>query len=138
MSEAKRLLSEAGSPNGRDPHTGQALILNYDVATLGSPDDNALFDWFRKQFANLGIQLNIRATLYNRFQDKIRSGAVEIFDAGWIADYPDPENFLFLLYSPNGKVKYGGENAANYITPKRIHYLKKLQYAKWTSTTTKN
>jgi hypothetical protein len=33
---------------------------------------------------------------------------------GWNADYPDPENFLFLLYSKNSKVKYSGENATNY------------------------
>ncbi len=33
---------------------------------------------------------------------------------GWNADYPDPENFLFLLYGPNSKVVKNGENAANY------------------------
>ncbi len=36
---------------------------------------------------------------------------------GWNADYPDPENFLFLLYGPNGKVKHGGENGVNYSNP---------------------
>jgi ABC-type oligopeptide transport system substrate-binding subunit len=33
---------------------------------------------------------------------------------GWNADYPDPENFLFLLHGPQGKVKFSGENASNY------------------------
>src|SRR6202035_3302332 len=33
---------------------------------------------------------------------------------GWIADYPDPENFLNLLYGSNGQVKYNGNNVANY------------------------
>ena len=42
------------------------------------------------------------------------NGTGQIFQWGWNADYPDPENFLFLLYSKNGKVKYSGENAANY------------------------
>ena len=42
------------------------------------------------------------------------NGTGQIFQWGWNADYPDPENFLFLLYSKNGKVKFGGENAANY------------------------
>lgn len=118
ITDAQKLLAQAGYPGGIDPHTHRPLILNYDVATTGSPDDKAIFDWLRKQFATLGIQLNIRATLYSRFRDRVQTGQAQIFLWGWQADYPDPENFLFLLYTPNGKVKYGGENAANYSNPK--------------------
>lgn len=110
---AKNLMVEAGYPGGVDPKTGAALILHYDVTTTG-PEDKSAMDWMRKQFASIGIDLNIRATLYNRFQEKMRTGNMQIFSWGWNADYPDPENFLFLLYGNNGKVKYGGENAANY------------------------
>jgi len=59
----------------------------------------------------------VRATDYNRFQDKMRQGAAQMFMWGWVADYPDAENFLFLLYGPNGKARHGGENAANYENP---------------------
>ncbi len=118
LSEAQQLLAQAGYPNGIDPKTGQALIINYDIMTSGGPDENAQFNWMRKQFAKLNIQLNIRATLYNRFQDKMRSGDVQFFGWAWLADYPDPENFLFLLYGPNGKVYFDGENAANYANAK--------------------
>lgn len=118
IEDAKALMREAGYPDGRDPKTGKALILHYDVPIAGGPDDKALLDWMRKQFARIGIDLNIRATQYNRFQDKMRTGNAQIFSWGWNADYPDPENFLFMLYSKNGKVKHGGENAANYSNPR--------------------
>jgi len=111
---AKRLLAEAGYPNGRDAKTGKPLILHFDTAVGAGPDAKALMDWYRKQFEKLSIQLDVRSTDYNRFQDKMQKGTEQIFRWGWNADYPDPENFLFLLYGPNSKVGKGGENAANY------------------------
>lgn len=114
LSVAKQLLVEAGYPGGHDPATGKALILHYDVASSGNPDDKSLLDWMRKQFAQLGIDLDIRSTDYNRFQEKMRNGNAQLFSWGWNADYPDAENFLFLFYSGNSKVEHGGENASNY------------------------
>ena len=70
-----------------------------------------------KQFAKLGVQLEIRATDYNQFQDKVLKGKQQIFWWGWLGDYPDAENFLFLLYGPNAKYPNQGENAANYSSP---------------------
>lgn len=113
---AKNLLVEAGYPEGRDADTGQPLILYFDVSAVG-PDAKAQLDWMRKQFQKLNIQLVIRSTDYNRFQDKLRRGQTQIFKVGWKADYPDPENFLFLLYGPNAKAIHNGENNANYQNP---------------------
>ena len=116
LQDAKKLLAEAGYPNGRDAASGQPLTLYFDTAANG-PEAKSRMDWFRKQFAKLDIQLVIRASDYNRFQDKMSKGSEQIFEWGWNADYPDPENFLFLLYGPNKKVGTGGENAANYQNP---------------------
>ena len=113
IAEAQKLMQEAGYPNGVDPTTKEPLILYFDTAAV-STDDRPTMNWYRKQFEKLGIKLVIRATDYNRFQEKMRSGDEQIFVWGWNADYPDPENFFFLLYGPNAKVKFGGENAVNY------------------------
>ncbi len=91
-------------------------MLYFDTAATG-PDAKARLDWLAKQFAKLNLQLVIRGTDYNRFQDKMLKGTAQIFQWGWNADYPDPENFLFLLYGPNSKVGLNGENAANYSSP---------------------
>lgn len=115
ITEARALMREAGYPEGRDPATGQPLLLYYEAVAAG-PSGKAQLNWYRKQFDKLGIQLVVRVTDYNRFQEKLREGTGQIFTWGWNADYPDPENFLFLLYGPNGKVRHGGENAANYAS----------------------
>ncbi|MBU1666905.1 ABC transporter substrate-binding protein [bacterium] len=116
---AKKLLAQAGYPNGISKKTGKPLVLYYD-ATSSGPDERMLMDWRRKQFDKLGIQLVIRATDYNRFQDKVRKGKAQLFSWGWNADYPDPENFLFLLYGGNASVDTNGAgiNSSNYKNPK--------------------
>ncbi len=110
---AKVLLAEAGYPDGIDKETGAPLVLYFDVTARSSEDKSSL-DWMRKQFQKLNIQLVVRSTDYNRFQDKIRKGNAQIFEWGWNADYPDAENFLFLLHGPQSKVGNDGQNASNY------------------------
>ncbi len=113
---AKKLLAEAGYPGGRDAKSGEPLVLYLDTTDRG-PGDKARLDWYRKQFAEINVQLETRATDWNRFQEKIRKGNTQMFFLGWNADYPDPENFLFLLYGPNSAAKSDGENKANYANP---------------------
>ncbi len=115
IAAARRLLTEAGYPGGVDARTGEPLTLYLDTVATG-PGDQARVAWYRKQFAKLDIQLVVRSTTYNRFQQKMANGDDQIFLWGWQADYPDPENFLFLLYGPNGAAKYHGANEANYAS----------------------
>jgi oligopeptide transport system substrate-binding protein len=116
IEEAKKLLAEAGYPDGLDAKTRQPLVLYIDTTATGVGDKSRL-DWLRKQFAKLNLQLVARSTDYNRFQDKIQKGDTQMFYYGWNADYPDPENFLFLLNGAQAKVSHGGENASNYSNP---------------------
>ena len=116
IDEARRLLAEAGYPDGVDEKTRQPLVIHLDTTANGVGNKSRL-DWMRKQFDKINVQLVVRSTDYNRFQDKIRRGDTQMFYFGWNADYPDPENFLFLLHGAQAKVGKGGENAANYSNP---------------------
>ena len=115
IERARELLAEAGYAGGRD-RDGQPLVLYFDTYWTGAAA-KARLDWLRKQFGQLDIDLQFRQTDYNRFQDKVRQGNFQILLWGWHADYPDPENFLFLLYGPNSKARFGGENVSNYDNP---------------------
>lgn len=117
LAQAQALLAQAGYPNGRHAETGEPLVLYFDSAA-GAGGSSPALDWMRRQFGLLGIQLDIRATDYNRFQEKMSRGVAQMFMWGWIADYPDAENFLFLLFGNQIKAGQGGENAANYQNPK--------------------
>lgn len=111
---AKKLLAEAGYPNGREEKTGRPLVINYDYQRVPTPEVRAEMDLMIKQYARLGVQLEIRATDFNQYQDKKRKGALQFALGGWFADYPDAENFMFLLYGPNSSAKFDGDNLLNY------------------------
>lgn len=126
LDEARRLLAQAGYPNGRHETTGEPLVLYFDSAA-GTGGSNPALDWMRRQFGQIGVQLDIRATDYNRFQEKMRNGVAQMYMWGWVADYPDAENFLFLLYGPQGKARAGGENASNYANPEYDALFQKMR-----------
>ena len=127
IEDARKLLAEAGYPGGRDAVTGKPLVLNYDFQRAITPEFKSENDWMVKQFAKLGIQLEIRATDFNQYQDKTLKGRHQIFWSGWLADYPDAENFLFLTYGPLGRSKNQGDNYSNYDNPAYDALYRQLQ-----------
>ena len=102
-------LSERHRPRRR----GRPLRLTFDTPATDTRS-MLIFQFFVDAWRRLGLDVEIAATDYNQFQDKVRRGAYQIFLLGWVADYPDPENFLFLLWSGMARSKNGGPNTANF------------------------
>ena len=116
LARARQLLAEAGYKNGIDPATNAPLRLAFDT---GNATAQALleYEFFVGAWRELGLDVQVAATTYNQFQDKVRRGAYQIFIWGWVADFPDPENFLFLLECSNAQSNSNGPNTANFCNP---------------------
>jgi ABC-type transport system substrate-binding protein len=104
---AKKLLAEAGYPNGKG-----LPELKYDISDSTTSRQGAEF--FQKQMDQIGVKIKIVSSPWPEFQAKIKKKSVEVYGLAWMADYPDAENFLQLFYGPN---KSPGANGSNYDDP---------------------
>jgi len=116
LETARALMEEAGYPDGRCAD-GTALTLHLDHSGSGDPTFRSRLQWMQRRLGLLGIHLKERGTEVGRYRDKLRQGSWQLIRNVWFADYPDPENLLFLFYGPNGKVKHSGYNMSNYRSP---------------------
>jgi len=94
IEDARQLLAEAGYPGGYDSK-GNQLVLHYDSAS--SNVNSAGLIWMRKQLARINVRFEPRISDWDRLMDKVESGSFQFYHHGWNADYPDPDNFLFLF-----------------------------------------
>lgn len=113
LERAKKLLAEAGYPNGIDPATGKPLEISFDQSG-NSIRHRQIAEMTASDWGKLGIKVNINLNNAPRFYQKLRNGEVQTFRLSWIGDYPDAENFLQLFYSRN----IGGANRAGFNDPK--------------------
>lgn len=113
LEKAKRLLAEAGYENGIDPQTGRRLELTLELGGA-TADVRQRVDLLIDMFDRIGVVLTPSYNNWPAFLDKMDRRQAQLFQLGWVADYPDPENFLQLFYSENVSP---GPNHANYVSP---------------------
>lgn len=111
---ARRLLAEAGYPDGIDPATGKRLVLTLELGVAESPDVRLAVDLFVSFMREIGIDMRAVYNSRASFFDRLDRRQVQMYWLSWVADYPDAENFLQLFYSPNSSP---GPNHSNYRNP---------------------
>ncbi|MBE7551573.1 MAG: protein kinase [Anaerolineales bacterium] len=84
--QARRLLAEAGYPEGRDFPVVDWLVAE-DLELLA---DELQAQWQQ----NLGIQVSRKTTPWGTPKERIEAERPSLLFWGWIADVPDPDNFL--------------------------------------------
>jgi ABC-type transport system substrate-binding protein len=101
--KARALLAEAGFAAG----------FATEIWTQGTDTDLKIAQKLQQDLAKVGVQLAIKSVAWASFLDAIRQPkTVPVFDLGWSADFPDPSNFLDVLFHSGG-----ANNHAFYADP---------------------
>lgn len=85
--KAKQLLKEAGYPNGLK------ITLQYNTHDRHKRIAEAL----QQQYKAVGIDVELKNVDWGAHLDSVERGEVPFFRMGWVVDYPDPDNFLYVL-----------------------------------------
>jgi oligopeptide transport system substrate-binding protein len=111
MERAKKLLTEAGYPDGKDPKTGRRLTLTVELGNASDPEERGSIDLIASFFDAIGVELKPNYNNWPEFLKKMERKQQQMFRLGWVADYPDAENFLTLFAT---KSISPGPNHTNY------------------------
>jgi peptide/nickel transport system substrate-binding protein/oligopeptide transport system substrate-binding protein len=88
---ARTLLAEAGFPGGRGLPT---IAFHFNT----SDANQRIAEVLQAQLKDVGIALELRRLDWAAHIKLVDEGSAGFFRQGWIADYPDPENFLTVLF----------------------------------------
>jgi len=94
--EARRLLKEAGYPDGKGL---PPIVLGYNTDEEKKLIAEAVQSMWQK---HLGVVVRLENQEWKVFLKKLQTDPFPIFRSGWGADYPDPDNFMKLFTSNSG------------------------------------
>ncbi len=101
--QARELLKQ--SKYGGAENLPPIVYTNSGIGSSVSGDVAAMINMWEE---NLGVKINVENIEYNYYYDQIYSGNHgQIFDGGWCADYPDPENFADALFHTGASQNHG-------------------------------
>jgi ABC-type transport system substrate-binding protein len=111
---AERLLAEAGYPGGKNAETGERLRLTMELGSAANPEVRESVELLVDFMNEIGVILEPSYNHWPEFLEKVGRRQCQLYRLGWVADYPDAENFLQLFYGPNSSP---GPNHSNYSDP---------------------
>jgi peptide/nickel transport system substrate-binding protein len=100
---AKKLLAEAGFPNGFEATLGYR-----DVVRVYLPHVNQVAQDIQDQLKQVGIKVKLNKVASGPFNQSVAKGEQSIFLYGWGMDYPDSTNFYDFHFASNA-VRFGTE-----------------------------
>jgi len=108
QARARELVAEAEKIHGgRLPRLVLAIP---GTDTVARQEGGMMKEWFQ----TVGLDVDIDYMDWPIYQSKMKTKSLQMFMSGWVADYPDGENFLQLFYSRNMSP---GPNNFNYSNP---------------------
>ena len=105
------------------------------ITTAGSFGANVSLDMevvLQMWEKNLAIRTEFQQTEFATFLKDLNKRRFQMFDIGWIADYPDPENFLDILFhsdSSNNHTNYSNPEVDSFLEQARIETDETLRFS---------